>query len=233
MTRQEKYAEIMKLRSQGWVNQRIANALGLTYSGLRNIINDPDGSKQKARRERYRGTCAECGKHTDGSSGFNAPNLCAHCNGLASRVWTRENIIEAIRSWAAEHGEPPRSRVEWLHACPDGTHPTATSVYRGRDGKSNPGAPFATWNEAIEAAGFEPRQIGKYERTPEQLELLRTMNLGRPGKKGPNPKLRRFDYDEARRLHDAGVSITDLAARFGVTYSGMRSALRRTYEAAA
>lgn len=55
--------------------------------------------------------------------------------------WTREQVIDAIRRWAAEHGAPPISK-DWQHWSPD--RPTH-DVARARCG---------SWADAIEAAGY-------------------------------------------------------------------------------
>ncbi len=78
-TRAERLAQITNLRERRLTDRETAAALGLTYSGVRNILSDPDGSKQRERRERYRGTCEDCGSKTDGSSGYNAPKVCGPC----------------------------------------------------------------------------------------------------------------------------------------------------------
>lgn len=165
MTRQEKYEQIRSYQSVGLSVRQIGLLLGLTESGVNTIINDPDGSKQKARRQRYMGTCESCGARTDGSNGkAKAPRLCLSCTQVAAKVWTREKIIEAIQTWAAEHdGIPPRAHPDWTKASSDGRFPPSSLCYQS----SHINAPFASWNEAIEAAGFIPRKTGHYERTDE------------------------------------------------------------------
>lgn len=162
MTRAEKYAAIMALREQGFSWKEVAAQAGMTYSAVRNLYNDPDGSKQKARRERYRRPCPTCGTMMDGSGGMKVqPTHCKTCAPAENRLWTREAVIDAIQRWAAEHGRPP-SASQWTRS-EDG-HPAGGSVYRST---SNTWAPFASWADAIEAAGF-PRP--KYHRwTPEKI----------------------------------------------------------------
>lgn len=67
--------------------------------------------------------------------------------------WSREEIVELIRKWAAEHdGEVPRTR-DWRFngaGCVKGTFPTTTTVANR----------FGSWAAAIEAAGFVPRPPG-------------------------------------------------------------------------
>ena len=152
-TRLEKYAEIRRMRGRGYPVKKIAEILGMKPGGVSAIINDPDGSKQKTRRERYRGVCRECGKETDGSSGFNAPTLCASCHGKSTRVWTREMIIDAILRWAHEYGQPPVVS-DWPHADREWGRPAATGCYGEH-------SPFASWADAVEAAGFSRPHTGR------------------------------------------------------------------------
>lgn len=117
----------------------------------------------------YSRPCADCGEPMNGSDG-NSPNASVRCvscankvNGAARTVWTREAILAAIREWAAEYGEPPR-QADWnpvqarnyLHderrarrfEEAGGRWPWFTKVVRE----------FGSWNAAIAAAGFNPRQ---------------------------------------------------------------------------
>jgi len=163
MTRAEKHAALVSLRASGFTIAEAGAVVGLTHSGARNILNDPDGSKQRARRERYRGTCARCGGKTDGSCGYRSCTVhCAACAIIVqheNKRWTREAVIEAIQLWAAEHDGQPPLASEWLHASEDGRFPNRGSVYR--NGK-NQGHPFAKWADAIEAAGFPRPHVGVY-----------------------------------------------------------------------
>jgi len=155
MTRAEKYEHIITLRDlYGCSGKRIAELMGCSVKTVYAIINDPDGSKQKTRRERYRGTCVDCGAKTDGSSGYNAPKRCDACTRHHTKIWTQEAVIGAIQKWARLHGKPPASR-EWMHSDTDGSYPAATSVY-------GPQAAFPKWADAIEAAGFHRPKAGVY-----------------------------------------------------------------------
>ncbi len=169
MTRAEKHAEVMRLRRSGMSNPEIAVELGLSASALKGIINDPDGSKQKARRTRYQGVCEDCGAATDGSNGrAAAPRWCRNCVSAHVTVWTREKIIEAIQAWAEKHGRPPRAHPDWARA--DETHPSSSTIVQQ---SSHPGAAFRSWADAIEAAGFPRPHVGVYgdreHWTPERI----------------------------------------------------------------
>lgn len=77
---------------------------------------------------------------------------------LPHRAWGRKDIVNAIRLWAQQFGEPPRW-VDWTPSraralgiplqpgVAEGYWPSGRQVERV----------FGTWNKGLEAAGFEPR----------------------------------------------------------------------------
>lgn len=163
MTRAEKVAKIREYVEHGYTCADIATAMGLTYSGIRNLINDPDGSKQRARRLRYQGACEDCGAPTDGSNGrAKAPT---HCNAHAPRhrpvYWTRDLLVARIREWVSIYGEPP-AVTDWNPTHAEDLNDPARAA---RFDQANGYWPwfitvirvFGSWNEGIESAGFTPR----------------------------------------------------------------------------
>lgn len=88
-TRAETLARIVELRSEGLTYAQVAERLGMTRSSVSNVVSDPDGSKQRARRARYQGRCVECGAPPDGSNGRDrAPLRCLNC-AQGVPFWTR------------------------------------------------------------------------------------------------------------------------------------------------
>ena len=80
ITRAERHAQILAARSEGLTDKHIALRLGISYSLVREILSDPDGSRARERKRGYAGTCAQCGGPTDGSNGRDkAPSLCRYC----------------------------------------------------------------------------------------------------------------------------------------------------------
>lgn len=156
--RAERYAAVKALKDEGLTNNEIARRLGIGSTYVSGLLHDPDGSKAKARKWRNGGTCIDCDGPTYGGDGT-PPLRCASCAAAYQRslkVWTREAVIDAIQSWAAEHGRPPTAN-DWRRADPTRRYPAASNVYRRQGARRN--APFATWAEAVEAAGFpRPRQ---------------------------------------------------------------------------
>jgi transcriptional regulator with XRE-family HTH domain len=170
LTRAETYARIRALQKRGGLTHaQIGERLGLSVGGVRNLLNDPDGSKQRARRDRYRGTCRVCGVQTDGSNGRAAPDLCStHLHELqhAERRWTQATVIRSFRRFHAETGRIPRATDAGLGLCE--SRVSSFSGARIREMEEvvvlglvlpRPGTvqrEFGTWAAALEAAGMEP-----------------------------------------------------------------------------
>lgn len=80
ITRAERLAQITALQAEGLTRAEVAARLGTTYRAVAGILEDPDGSRQRARRTHYQGVCERCGAPTDGSNGkSSAPTICKAC----------------------------------------------------------------------------------------------------------------------------------------------------------
>ena len=158
--RAQNVARARELRAQGLLLREVAERMGVAVQTVSAWINDPDGSRLRARKDSYRGECAECGGPTCGGDGpTNTPMLCAACI-----QWTDGQIIDAIRAWAEVHGGIPPKELDWQWAPADRSHPSGGAVVR-RMG----------WNEAILRAGFSVR----CDRRPEtQAEIERQIRAG-------------------------------------------------------
>ena len=129
-TRAERLAQITALIERGLTHRQIAGELGLSPSGVREIIYDPDGSKQRERRKRYEGTCIDCGARTDGANGREkAPIRCDACNrvfrqpehGTRSRYTggcrcTECRAANAAKARAMKGKEPPQHGTRSAYA---------------------------------------------------------------------------------------------------------------------
>ncbi len=115
-TRVERVAAIKRAESAGQTAREIAASLGLAVSTIRIYRRDPDGKAQRARHERYRGRCRECGAATTGSrGGAKAPEWCAQHAPRQRRRWSDEQILGAIRKWRQVTGAPP-ALADWSPA---------------------------------------------------------------------------------------------------------------------
>jgi predicted transcriptional regulator len=162
-TRAERASQVQFLRKQGLLYREIAELVGISPSYVSALLDDPDATKEHARRESYRGVCEVCGGPTTGSEGRQkAPKLCKDCANKrqrATKYWTRERIIEAIQLFASEHDGRPPTATEWLRGPRDPRFPRTSSIYRSNT-KSGRNKPFASWADAIEAAGFLRPKVG-------------------------------------------------------------------------
>ncbi len=160
MPRAQRFAEIRALQRAhpDWTQQQVGATLGITQSAVANVLHDPDGAKQRARRESYVGTCEDCGGETRSDGTSNPSPLCAPCASARTKYWTADSVVDAIQRFAAVHGRPPYS-TEWIKVDPDNGYPSRGNVYRSSS--SHSGAPFASWADAIEAAGFARPLVGK------------------------------------------------------------------------
>lgn len=172
MSRAERVKQIQALRTRGLSQREIGERLGLARRTVSAYIVDPSGAKNRARKRSYGGTCQGCGNRTDGSNGrARAPRWCVHCEPREPWKWPKERILEAIRDWAAEHGESPAA-TDWnsfaraQRGRDEGRWPDFTTVVRR----------FGSWNLAIAAAGFEPRAAhggaGNWRRTRRARERV-------------------------------------------------------------
>jgi hypothetical protein len=94
---------------EGLAVNEIARRLGRTPATVRAYIYDPDGSKARRVKDRYRGVCGCCGAKTTGEGRGRSRPLCARCNGRDTAKWDKGLIEAALRAWVAKHGAPATS----------------------------------------------------------------------------------------------------------------------------
>jgi hypothetical protein len=174
MGRAELAADVRRLReTHGLRFDQIGERLGISRTYANALFLDPTGDTDRARKDAYGGVCEDCGGPTSGSEGpSKVAQFCLHCApNRQNRKWTRETVIAAIQHWAAEHGKPPRAS-DWNNARRNNgnyEYPPATSVYKSDRSR----APFETWADAIEAAGFPRPLRGQHERKAAHMTSTR------------------------------------------------------------
>jgi hypothetical protein len=94
---------------QGLAIAEIATLLGRAPATIRSYLYDPDASKVKRVKRRYRGICRRCRASTWGRGPGAASTLCARCNGASTRKWPPAQIEAALRAWYETFGGPASS----------------------------------------------------------------------------------------------------------------------------
>lgn len=153
--REQRVVEAQRLRDSGLKRREIAERMGVSPRTVSDWLWDPDGSRLRARKDSYRGTCEECGGPTDGGRGRGmAPKVSTAC-----RKWTEAEIIAAMQRWAHEHGGVPPTTTEWRNA---GDYwPCATAVKK-----------YGGWNTLLLKAGLALRRDCRPETQAEMERML-------------------------------------------------------------
>lgn len=218
MTRTEKASVAAAMRDAGASWREMREGLGVSQSYLGALLSDPDGSRDRARKRRYGGTCEGCGRRTDGSNGSGrAPKMCATCTAQKQhdeRYWTAERVLDAIKRFAAANGRPP-SASEWL-SRPGKGFPVAGTVQRE----------CGSWANAIEAAGFPRPKVGCYNRTLESKARLSAAQRKRWGVQDTYGELTIMRWNVGtdqveglkRRAEEEGTSVAEQARRALAAY---------------
>ncbi|MTD47341.1 hypothetical protein GKE82_24350 [Conexibacter sp. W3-3-2] len=114
--------------------------------------------------------------------------------------WTREQVLDALRAWAQEHGKAPPKQA-W--DTTDGSHPSSATVRRM----------FGSFTEAVRQAGLDP---GRELWTPERITaaiVAFTEQHGRP----PTPA----EWHESSPDHPCRSTVRN---RFGSWAAALASA---------
>lgn len=156
-TRKQQADRIEALAGRGLGSEEIADRLGLARSTVNKYRHDPDGERERARRERYRGRCRRCGRPTRGSDGPGRhPEWCPECAPLRRRRWSDERLLKAIRDWTRLTGAPP-TLYDWSPAHAPGGHRGAERYLaeRGRwPNASSVARRFGSLRAAVQAGGM-------------------------------------------------------------------------------
>jgi hypothetical protein len=155
-SRRQQAERIEALAGRGLGSEEIADRLGLARSTVNKYRRDPDGERERARREQDRGRCRGCGRPTRGSDGpGRAPEWCPDCAPARRRRWSDAQMLGAIRAWTRLSGAPP-TLSDWSPAHAPAGHPGAARYLaeRGRwPSASSVARRFGSLRAAVEAAG--------------------------------------------------------------------------------
>jgi transposase len=178
--------------------QRLA-AVGMSAAAIAAVL---DVSPRTVRAYVGAGRCVGCGTYV-----VTGVERCPRCAAREARPpeRSREEVIDAIRSWARERGRPP-TQADWT-SHPDPRWPSYVTVTTH----------FGSWRAALEAAGLQPnrrqwtheeivealqRWSWEHGRPPRQAELA----YGASGLPTPHTIRRRFGSYRAA-LETCGLAL--------------------------
>jgi hypothetical protein len=166
-------AEVKRLRDdEGLVYREIKERLGISHSYAQSLYSDPDGTRQRERRDSYQGTCERCGGITK-SDGTSRPSRnCAACAEIIQheqRYWDAEKIVARFREFYETTGRVPTTIDSMGQTSPSITR--RLSVARLAEIDSIPqevrlpipwvvAREFGGWKNAVRAAGLKPSGTG-------------------------------------------------------------------------
>lgn len=174
LTRVEKAALIRqaKIDYPDVTDAERAAMLGMSIGGYRGLVTDPDGSKQRARRETYKGVCERCGGETK-CDGTKTPTTkycrdCAEIVAHEERTWTPEAIIACFKEFYEVNGQVPTASDPMVanpsfrkKLSPERVAEAEAMMARVRlPFPSAVRREFGTWKAAVESAGLEPAGNG-------------------------------------------------------------------------
>lgn len=169
-SRAERAARALELRQAGLLQRQIAGEMQISVNYVSDLLVDPTGDKARARKDRYRLPCPQCGRPMDGSGGHaNSPKLCTNCmhaRQYDERRWNRDAIVQALRAFRDTFGRTP---------TPVDANPSPSQLKRfsqerraeiersagfGLPSRDTVAREFGSWSAGIKAAGLPPAPLG-------------------------------------------------------------------------
>lgn len=144
-------SEARRLHADGLSFAEIARRLGVSRATVSRDVRDPDRRQARADRVRRQVPCPGCGGPMTAGEGRASAMTCWDCAHALRRGHARLRVLEALRTWAAEHGQPPRAADWTSDGRVPGRWPAPSAVQRL----------FGSWNAALVAAGLPTRGQGR------------------------------------------------------------------------
>ncbi|HKO29113.1 MAG TPA: hypothetical protein VJU80_16765, partial [Solirubrobacteraceae bacterium] len=141
---------------------QIARHLGRSPATIKAYFYDPAGEKARAVKARYLGVCRGCGAYTQPRNGKgDAYAYCKACHpGAIQRRWTRERVLDAMRTWRSRYGRLPSS-YDWsrTHAGRRGGEALERIAGGAWPAASVVTSVFGSWDAARAAASRVPDRV--------------------------------------------------------------------------
>lgn len=155
----ETVAKALELRRLGYTYKQIAEAVGASSHTIMfwcSPRQEELRQRERERKKKYTTPCIDCGGPT--GYGGKISSRCQRCRTIfnhENKRWTKESIIAAIQRWNDEYGAPPKA-TDWNATISKnrGKKQRDKSIYPSGNSVYGPHAPFDSWADAIEAAGF-------------------------------------------------------------------------------
>jgi len=146
--RAQSVAEASRLRHEGLLLREIAARLGVSAKTVHAWLSDPDGSKARERKQRYRAICVACGGPCYRQGPYEAwrCETCERTHRHEHRKWTKRKVKAALGRWADDLGRPPTADETAL----PGTRVPYRAIRRE----------FGSFNQGLKAAGLPAREPG-------------------------------------------------------------------------
>lgn len=173
-----RHAQAREMRDRGMLLREIAAHFGVAESTVLRWMDpaqaESDRAASRARKERYRGVCVDCGAATSYDSDMVA---CERCRGCRHRFatenarWRPDRMIAAAHEWEQFFGRQPGA-TDW-NGSPAALarNPSAAArIAQAREHglawpySSDVQRRFGSWSAFIAACGFEPLPVGRPRR---------------------------------------------------------------------
>ncbi len=147
--RAQSVAEASRLRQQGLLLREMGEQLGVSPKTVHAWLSDPEGSKARERKQRYRAVCVNCGGpcYRQGPYGAWRCETCERAHRHEHRKWTKRTVKAALVRWADDLGRPPTAQETAL----PGTRVPYRAIQRE----------FGSLNNALKAAELPAREPGQ------------------------------------------------------------------------
>ena len=147
--RAQSVAEASRLRDEGLLLREIGARLGVSAKTVHAWLSDPDGSKARERKQRYRAICVACRGpcYRQGSYAAWHCETCERAHRHEQRKWTKRKVKAALGRWADDLGRPPTAEETAL----PGTRVPYGAIRRE----------FGSFSQGLKAAGLPAREPGQ------------------------------------------------------------------------
>jgi hypothetical protein len=173
---------------------QIAQRLGCARATVRGYLYDPDSSKARKVKARYRGYCQHCNAQTSGASPGYPQKRCHRCAARETAKWDRTSIEAALRAWNQRHGRPASSTdLSLTYARKRAPHDGGARLKRleeGWDGGAWPAASVVQYHFRTVRLANDAALLRARERARERAENEACWPAGAGGQREGAPPAR-------------------------------------------